>query len=285
MNDTLVTTLALTIASVAEDEHHEIKVQCQLLGEFGSFGWWVQVFLFVTCFCSLIYKRFYDEVRRAWLVWFFDTSKQGFGAMLAHSLNLALAKVLNFLVSVDADACNWYFINITMDTSFGCIIVVFLVKILKYFYRVYLKRPDLARLGEYGNPPSFKIWRRQLFDYMVITVVEKFLMIIAVVVFSPTLTAVVGILLGLFNNFPQVKLTIVMVIWPIICSVGYFWIVDNFLKAEDARILVEPDEVEPQRRSSDSSFFLDSILDDDICTFEEWNSRIPRKPMETQRDK
>lgn len=261
------------LANNSQITEQHIKVQCELLGKFGSFGWWVQLFLFGCCFCSLIYKRFHDEVRRSWLVWFFDTSKQGFGAMLAHGLNIALAKTFDALVSVEADACNWYFINITMDTTFGCVIVIILLKVLTRIYVRCLKRPDLARIGEYGDPPNYKIWRRQLADYMVLTIVEKAIMVIAVVIAAPTLTSVVGILLSLFDNFPQVKLTIVMVIWPILCSVMYFWVVDNFLKADDKGTLItceDNDSRTPKVRASST------ILDEEVFSFEEWKDQIPR---------
>lgn len=247
---------------------------CELLGKFGSFGWWVQGFLMLMCFLSLIYKRFVDTVRRSWTVWFFDVSKQGFGTCLTHALNLCLAKSFELLVNVEADACNWYFINITMDTTLGCLIVMSLLMLLNQFYIKVLKRPELARIGEYGNPPNWSIWRKQLFDYMCLTVVEKLCMVILVVLTAPTLTYIVGFGLDLFSDYPNVKLTIVMVIWPLICSIGYFWIVDNFLQAKETRILVPGDETETRsfKRHSTNTTNI-TFVEDEIFNFEDWKRR------------
>jgi len=261
---------------IAQGEKSELHQTCVLLGKFGSFGWYVQLCLLILCFSSLIYKRFVDKVRRSWLVWWFDVSKQGFGTCLTHTLNLCLAKMFEFLVNVEADACNWYFINITLDTTLGCLIVMMLVLMMKQFYIKILKRPDLARIGEYGKPPNWRIWRRQLFDFMILTVVEKMCMVILVVITAPTLTYIVGFFLDLFSPYPNVKLTIVMVIWPLLCSVAYFWVVDNFLQAKDDRILVETtDKDEAQKRHSQRSFNgqFSGVMDDEIFNFEDWKRR------------
>lgn len=246
------------------------RPQCELLGKFGSFGWWVQVFLMFTCSMSLIYKRFADKIRRPWLVWWFDVSKQGAGTFLAHGINLFLAKTFDILVNVEADACNWYFINITLDTTMGCLIIMTLLFLLKAFYRR-MGRPELAKIGHYGEPPNYLVWRRQLIDFCFLTIVEKLIIAFFVVYMAPTLTGVVGLFLDLFLDYPKVKLTIVMVIWPLICTVGYFWIIDNYLKAPDDRTLLpDDDNGKTIGKRSNARHSLGSY---DISPFDEWKKQ------------
>eukprot|EP00434_Breviolum_minutum_P008928 symbB.v1.2.007866.t1/scaffold448.1/size203282/18 len=72
-------------------EEDAAGLECELLGKWGSFGWWLQVFLGAVCMASLIGKRFTDKVRRSWKVWFFDTAKQGTQALMNHIINIGLA--------------------------------------------------------------------------------------------------------------------------------------------------------------------------------------------------
>lgn len=49
-------------------------------------------------------KRFCEPIerRRSWLIWFYDTSKQGLGSLVIHFANLFLA------VTFNGDPCTWY---------------------------------------------------------------------------------------------------------------------------------------------------------------------------------
>lgn len=63
--------------------------QCKLLGPFSLL---VQSLLGLLSLSSLIYKRYKEYPnRRPWKVWFFDVSKQVFGAIGIHFLNLLLS--------------------------------------------------------------------------------------------------------------------------------------------------------------------------------------------------
>lgn len=87
------------------------------------FGWFLQVLLACLAFTcligqlsSVIYidilllskyyfvgKRFCEPVseRRSWLIWFYDTSKQGMGALVIHLANVYLAGMFQ------GDPCTW----------------------------------------------------------------------------------------------------------------------------------------------------------------------------------
>ncbi|CAJ1410742.1 unnamed protein product [Effrenium voratum] len=151
----------------AEEDVEAAGLECELLGQWGSFGWWLQVFLGAVCMASLIGKRFTDKVRRPWKVWFFDTAKQGTQALMNHIINIGLSMGFGEWLAVEADPCNWYWINMSLDCTLGVGLMFLLLRSLQCAYRKCLARPELARCGHYGDPPDFKIFLRQLLDWQV----------------------------------------------------------------------------------------------------------------------
>eukprot|EP00927_Polykrikos_kofoidii_P025342 TRINITY_DN22787_c0_g1_i2.p1 TRINITY_DN22787_c0_g1~~TRINITY_DN22787_c0_g1_i2.p1 ORF type:complete len:390 (+),score=43.55 TRINITY_DN22787_c0_g1_i2:73-1170(+) len=212
---------------------------CQLLST--SFGWWLQAILGFLCFVSLFGKRFTDRVRRPWKIWFFDTSKQGLSALVVHFLNIVLSMAFGEFLSVDADPCNWYWINLTLDDTLGLAIQFILLRSLQCVYRSkFVNRPELALSGEYGDPPDSKIYVRQLLDWQGLIVVQKSFLAVLVVRFTVGVTDVAEVLLGWLDPHPRAKLVIVMVVTPLTMNVFALWVADNFLKSENSL----PDDVQ-----------------------------------------
>ncbi|GMM36117.1 hypothetical protein DASC09_034420 [Saccharomycopsis crataegensis] len=78
------------------------EAQCKLLGPFSLI---VQSLLGLLSLSSLIYKRYKEYPnRRPWKVWFFDVSKQVFGAIGIHFLNLLLSILGGSSSSTDPEA-------------------------------------------------------------------------------------------------------------------------------------------------------------------------------------
>jgi hypothetical protein len=70
----------------------DIHNECEL---FGWFGVMVQIMLGLLSFAVLFYKRFKEYPKRAWRIWFLDTSKQAVSQLLAHFLNVAISLELS----------------------------------------------------------------------------------------------------------------------------------------------------------------------------------------------
>lgn len=209
------------------------QIQCELLGQFGSLGWWLQGVLIIMCFLSLVFKRFTDKVRRPWKVWFFDASKQGVQAFMNHALNLGLAKAFGELIDSDSDPCNWYLVNLTLDCTLGVLILFFLLRMLQCIYRTScVDKPELARCGEYGQPPEWRIFWRQLLDWQALVFVQKILLASMVICLREKLAFVAMLLLGWMDANPSVKLVVVMVVAPVAMSVLAMWVADSFLQAD-----------------------------------------------------
>lgn len=73
--------------------------ECRLLGPFALF---VQAGLGFLALLSLVFKRWRERPRRPLKIWFFDVSKQVFGSVLLHIMNL----LLSMLSSGDFEAAN-----------------------------------------------------------------------------------------------------------------------------------------------------------------------------------
>lgn len=61
---------------------------CQLIGLVGIL---IQLVLAALSFSVLVYKRYKERPKRAWKIWFLDTSKQGASQFLAHVINVAIS--------------------------------------------------------------------------------------------------------------------------------------------------------------------------------------------------
>lgn len=107
--------------------------ECKLLGPFSLL---VQGALGLLALLSLVYKRWREKPRRPVKVWFFDVSKQVFGAMLLHILNLLMsmlssgkfdaAKAAPAYVAPGPDGgeelqqpngCSFYLLNLAIDVQ------------------------------------------------------------------------------------------------------------------------------------------------------------------------
>jgi hypothetical protein len=238
--------------------------QCQLLGQWGSFGWWLQGFLGLACFIALVYKRFTDSVRRPWKIWLMDTSKQGIAAIMMHFLNIGLSKAYGELLDTAADPCNWYWVNFTLDCTLGVAIVCGLLRAQKWCYRR-AGCEELANVGDYGDPPSWRIWRRQLFDYQLLVVISKILLGTVAFHYRDLLSNTAGRILGPLDDHPRAKLIVVMVVTPMMLNVLALWVADNYL--------ISANQVTEKGTKATS----ESEEDSGLISFEEWKSKDSEK--------
>jgi hypothetical protein len=113
------------------DEEASDNAECHLLGPFALL---VQGALGTMAILSLVWKRYREEPKRPWKIWFFDVSKQVFGSMLTHILNLAMS-MLSSVDMVNAakkagtqsamqdpgagmpNPCSFYLLNLAIDVS------------------------------------------------------------------------------------------------------------------------------------------------------------------------
>jgi hypothetical protein len=88
---------------MADDDYSE-KV-CKVYDKDDFFTVFVQLMLAAFALGSLWFKRMYEQPKRKFLTWFYDVSKQGFGACYAHILNMIIAGMILFVNNMIGYRC------------------------------------------------------------------------------------------------------------------------------------------------------------------------------------
>lgn len=193
----------------------------------GGFGIFIQTILGLIAFSTLMLKRLREpkKHRRRWIIWFFDTSKQGFGTLFIHFANVFLADALSA-----EDPCTWYLISFLLDSTVGLLLIYFGLKLAKYIVSAF----DCTSLyfGEYGDPPKCNAWLGQCAIYLVIMIVEKVLVGLMVM---PQFWQEVRKYMFSWLHDPRVEVILVMLIIPFVVNTIMFWVIDNFLMRKTKR--------------------------------------------------
>lgn len=107
----------------------------------------------------MLAKRFREPpgVRRPWQVWWYDTSKQGIGAIVIHLTNVYLAPLFQ------GDPCTWYVINFLLDSTVGLLIVFIGIRLCQFL--AYYKKWPAINFGVYGK--SLLVNSPKIFDNII----------------------------------------------------------------------------------------------------------------------
>ncbi|XP_056639496.1 store-operated calcium entry regulator STIMATE-like [Diorhabda sublineata] len=188
------------------------------------FGWFLQILLASLAFTCLIAKRFCEPIteRRSWLIWFYDTSKQGMGSVAIHLANVWLAG------QYTGDPCTWYLINFLLDSSLGLAIIFIGIRLSQYLARK--KGWEYINFGEYGKPPSANAWMTQCCLYICLMIIVK----VSITLFMQLdfWDNVKDFILSPIPN-QKVEVAFVMLIIPFFINMLMFWVTDNFLMYKD----------------------------------------------------
>eukprot|EP00928_Gymnodinium_smaydae_P036174 TRINITY_DN25319_c0_g4_i1.p1 TRINITY_DN25319_c0_g4~~TRINITY_DN25319_c0_g4_i1.p1 ORF type:complete len:970 (-),score=200.96 TRINITY_DN25319_c0_g4_i1:64-2973(-) len=218
---------------VSQDQHGE--KECTLGG---SFGLVVQFLLLCVCMLALYLKKKREEFKgskRTWRDFMFDSSKQLAGAGWVHVLNMGCAVLLGMFSGAAADACEWYWVEIMIDTTLG-VFVEFL------FLEVYTKQLEKLtnfsgafKTGEYIDKETGELntmnYLKQLAVWLLVISSMKLCMVFVMIAGKAPLEHFAHTFVGYFDETPQFKLILVMVITPGVMNCVQFWLTDNFLKA------------------------------------------------------
>ncbi|XP_069681606.1 store-operated calcium entry regulator STIMATE-like [Periplaneta americana] len=242
------------------------------------FGWFLQVLLAALAFTCLILKRFCEPryERRPWLIWFYDTSKQGMGALVIHLANVYLA------TTFQGDPCTWYIINFLLDSSIGLGIIYVGIRLSQYLSRV--KRWEAINFGEYGKPPSVNAWLAQCCLYVLLMVIVK--ICITLLIQLDFWDEVRDFILSPITD-PKVEVVIVMLIIPFFINALMFWVTDNFLMRKSSRkvrpadasllqrVKVRYRKIKREKRDDSESDVLLSADEELLGTNESLQQRLP----------
>jgi len=216
---------------------------CQLLGPTALV---VQALMGVLVILSLVFKRHREERKRPWRIWLFDVSKQVFGQMFVHGVNVLISDVGSH--NSAGNACVYYFLNILIDTTLGVALIYVILRALTHILadRAHLKGFES---GQYGNPPSFEFWLRQAAVY-VLSLTSMKLLVVGLFAIYPGIFKIGDWLLSwtrTSNGEDAIQVIFTMGLFPIIMNILQFWLIDSIVKAsQDSSVSLQSD---PSRHS------------------------------------
>ncbi|KAI9920389.1 hypothetical protein PsorP6_015709 [Peronosclerospora sorghi] len=207
----------------------------------------VQMLLGFLALSSLYAKWYLEWPRRPVKVWFMDAMKQGTSAAMIHVLNILFAIGLVGFSDTpsDQDQCAFYFMNVVIDTTLGVYIAYLLLQVMT-FVAIRQQWTSVRCHGNYGSPPSWRVWWIQLLDWCAILIVMKLMVGLVLYAFSTPLGWMGSLLFYPVHNHPKIELLIVMIGCPLVMNMVQFWIQDSFLmhptppRPEEQRLLEPP---------------------------------------------
>lgn len=219
---------------------------CQVYSEEDAFTSFVQAMLALFALASLWIKRMQERPKRAFLTWFLDVSKQGVGACYAHILNMIISAVIAGNVRGEQtleDECAWYAINYVIDTTLGLLITIvfldWLERLANHFNWVSLKNS-----GVYVGREGILHWFWQMTAWIIILSLVKIIICIFMWLFSSPLAYAGAVLFTPLQSNIRFELLFVMIFFPGVLNIIYFWITDSYLKAGKEHTGAQHDEEE-----------------------------------------
>lgn len=216
-----------------DDDYYGEKAICKVYDVEDGFTSLVQAILAIAALASLYIKRNHEVPRRKFMTWWLDVSKQGIGAVYAHISNMIIAALISNITRGDyvlEDQCAWYAISFLVDTTAGLFFSLVFLGLLSAEAK---KRnwESLMNTGVYEGEHGMVHWRHQLFAWLVILTLVKFLVVLIMWIFSPIFAVVGDFLFKPLQDNIRFELLFVMIIFPGILNFFYFWIADHYLKA------------------------------------------------------
>lgn len=233
---------------MADDGEGDEETQvCKIFSTEDSFTSFVQALLAAFALASLWIKRMQEKPRRKFLTWFLDVSKQAFGACYAHVLNMIIAAFIAGNVLGGAtldDECAWYAINYVIDTTLGLVITIIFLDWLERLAN-YFNWTALKNSGVYVGREGLCHWVWQMLAWIVILSLCKVVICVFMWLFSTPLAYVGAILFAPLQSNIRFELLFVMIFFPGVLNIVYFWITDSYLKAGKEHLTDEEVEISP----------------------------------------
>jgi len=253
-------------------------MSCELLG--GAHGVIAQLALASVALISLVLKRYTERPRRPVQIWGFDVSKQAFAAGAAHGCGMLWAILMARYTSQRASECAWYFVVFTVDTSCGMAVALYLhalvLRVVQAHYAqassgvelgevdarlkqapafsVRLWTGAVAMCGQYGDPPSLRIFLPQMAEFVACVVAGRLVCGAAVFLGAVPLGFAARGVDALFvaaapagreEDVAEAELWTVMVLGPLTMNVVQVLVQDAFLKFRGSRHSQQQSLLEP----------------------------------------
>lgn len=217
--------------NIEDDSSSEI---CVVYDNEDLFTVLVQGGLAVLALLSLWYKRHTERPQRTMRVWSMDVSKQAVGACYAHVLNMCIAAIIATATlqeneeAILADQCAWYGLSYVIDTTLGLVLVIMGVRVLEWFAQKFSCLSHLHQSGVYDN---VCVWFSQCTAWLLVLTITKVIIYAVMYTFATPLAYVGKLLFSPFTGHKHLELLFVMIFFPGVLNIIYFWVADSYLMA------------------------------------------------------
>lgn len=133
--------------------------------------------------------------------------------------------------SVLQDQCAWYGMSYIIDTSLGLLLAIIFLGWLDQLANTN-RWTWLAHSGVYTGPYANWIWTTQVVAWLLILTITKLLIYLFMWLCSAPLATLGGLLFAPLQGNIRFELVFVMILFPGLLNIVYFWIADSFLKAK-----------------------------------------------------
>ena len=205
---------------------------CEIYSSEDAFTVFVQALLAFIALVALWIKRMNETPRREFLTWFLDVSKQAFGACYAHVLNMVISALIadNVQSQTLSDQCAWYAINYVIDTTLGLVITIFFLNALEKVANA-RNWTSLKDSGVYEGREGVIHWIHQMVAWIIILTLVKLLVCLFMWALATPLAYIGQILFEPLQSNIRFELLFVMIFFPGLLNIIYFWITDSYLKS------------------------------------------------------
>lgn len=264
--------------------------KCQLLGPVSIV---VQSIMGVLIILVLLLKRTYETPKRKLSIWLYDIIKQLGGSLVIHLLNIILSiwkkdssnngpRILLCNNSGNGnkyeydDECDWYFVNLLMDTTLGIPILYYILHGLEYLGTLYhisnIKSGDYfsddegkeEEEDERGSDcqiqhhlecglskcrcisnlphhlqkkhPKFKAFLKQFLLFLMGLIIMKFIIYMILTFMEPIAYMIANLVIGWCDPWPNFQVFLVMFICPVLLNCFQYCCIDNIIKLHNNNV-------------------------------------------------
>lgn len=198
----------------------------------------------------LLLKRNVESPRRKLIVWIYDITKQIGGSISIHMINIMISiwkrkssmtlliysilgqKIVGEDNDSDNDQCDWYFVNLLMDTTVG---IPLLWIILKWLEKMaHFCQISNVNSGSYYNEmnhhPMFSAFLKQFVVFLLGLIIMKIGIYIILNNWENLAYWFANLILGWSDHWPNLQIFLVMFVAPLILNILQYYCIDNIIK-------------------------------------------------------
>lgn len=233
---------------------------CQLLGPASLL---VQCLMGISALALMLFKRNHEHPRRKMEIWLFDIGKQIIGALGIHFINVGISVlkrhhkkkaylfisiVGNLTKSVSStreddgsdEQCDWYFLNLLLDTTVGIPILWLAINCITYILQYlniknvesgnYFAEEENDIESQESEQPLITAFFKQLGIFTSSLIVMKICVYLVLNYFEDLAYWFANLILSWSDRWPDLQVTLVMFVFPIILNCFQYFCVDNVIK-------------------------------------------------------